>query len=106
MSGEPPRAHRILEDASTAFIEERFDDAKRLIVPLSKEAPDVPEVRELCGLVLYRLGRWSDARRELRNAYALNGDVTNHPVLMDCERALGNARAVAEIWESLGKVSA
>ncbi len=79
----------------------RFTDALRAIKPLTEETPMVPAVRELAGLAAYRAGRWREAARHLR---ALDGlaDATEHmPVLMDCERALGRPKKVAEVWTEL-----
>ena len=79
----------------------RFTDALRAIKPLTEETPMVPAVRELAGLAAYRAGRWREAARHLR---ALDGlaDATEHmPVLMDCERALGRPKKVAELWTEL-----
>ncbi len=99
------RSRQRLDEAAEAFLAERFVDARRALQPLVKSAPDVPEVRELQGLILYREGKWEAARRELEAFYALTRDVSQHPVLMDCERALGNPAAVQELWGELGDIS-
>jgi tetratricopeptide (TPR) repeat protein len=79
----------------------RFQDALRAIKPLTDETPRVPAVRELAGLSAYRAGRWREAARHLRALDEL-ADATEHmPVLMDCERALGRPKKVAELWSDL-----
>jgi tetratricopeptide (TPR) repeat protein len=61
----------------------------------------VPAVRELAGLAAYRAGRWREAGRHLR-AFDQLADATEHmPILMDCERALGKPKKVAELWAEL-----
>ncbi len=99
------RAARRLSEASRAFAAERFEEARRLLVPVAREAPEVAEVRELYGLVLYRLGRFNQALRELEAFRVLSGSVEQHPVLADCHRALHRWADVEELWRELGAVS-
>ena len=58
-------------------------------------------MRELYGLTLYRLGRWREAVRELRAFHDLTGSFDQHPVIADCERALGRDKAVLATWDEL-----
>ena len=89
------------ESAWGSYERGRFQDALRAIKPLTEETPQVPAVRELAGLAAYRAGRWREAARHLRALDAL-ADATEHlPVLMDCERALGKRKKVAELWAEL-----
>jgi tetratricopeptide (TPR) repeat protein len=53
----------------------------------------------------YRLGRWSLAQKELEAYIALTGSTEQHPVLMDCARALGRFKRVETLWEELRSVS-
>ena len=52
-------------DGAKAFEAERFGDARTQLGPIVKEAPELPEGRELMGLTLYRLGKWKDAIEHL-----------------------------------------
>ncbi len=89
------------EAAWGAYERGRFLDALRAIKPLTDETPQVAAVRELAGLAAYRAGRWREAARHLRALDAL-ADATEHmPVLMDCERALGHPKKVADLWTEL-----
>ncbi len=47
-------------------------------------------MRELLGLCLYRAGQYKAATEELERYAEITGDVDQHPVLMDCARALGD----------------
>ncbi len=96
---------RRLADAGDAFMAERFADARRTLQPLVKEAPEVAEVRELMGVTLYRLGRWTEAVEELETFRELAGSTEQHPVLADCHRALEHWGDVDALWDELGEVS-
>lgn len=105
--GEPRSTklqHR-LRDGGRAFGAERFDDARTALTPVVKEAPELPEGRELMGLTMYRLGRWKDAVTHLEAFRELSGSTEQHPVLADCHRALGNWADVSALWEELGDAS-
>jgi tetratricopeptide (TPR) repeat protein len=94
------------EDAARAFAAERFTEARSTLKPIEAEAPAVPEVQELYGLTLYRLGRWKEAATHLRDFVNLTGgSVEQHPVLADCERALGHHDTVDRLWLELREVS-
>lgn len=94
-----------LEEAAEAYEFERFDDSARILSGLAKEAPDVAEVRELLGLTRYRQERWRPAIRELERYRELTGSVEQHPVLMDCYRALGRWQEADELWDELRAAS-
>lgn len=96
---------RRFEEAARAFRAERFGEAGALLSRLSRDAPQVADVRELHGLVLYRLGRFDDAMAELEAFRELSGSVEQHPVLADCHRALGNTADVRALWLELGAAS-
>jgi tetratricopeptide (TPR) repeat protein len=102
---QAPKLAERLSDASRAFSRERYDDARRLLQPLVKQAPGAPAVRELYGLTLYRLGRWRDAVRELEQFRLLTGSTEQHPVLADCYRALGRYTEANELWQELREAS-
>ena len=60
-------------------------------------------MRELYGLVLYRLGRFDAAMAELEFFRELSGSVEQHPVLADCHRALGRWADVEALWKRVGR---
>lgn len=103
------RAERLegrLGEAATAFAGDRFGEARQILSPIAREVPDLPEVRELYGLTLYRLGRWKEAARELDAFVELSGGSTEqHPVLADCRRALRQYGEVDRLWEELRESS-
>ena len=89
-----------VREAGSLFGSDRHPEAEKLLAPIAVQAPDVAEVRELYGLVLYRLGHWRKAIRELEAFRSLAGDtLEQHPVLCDCYRALGRWAKVEEVWE-------
>lgn len=98
-------AARRFEAAARAFRAERFAEAQPLLSRLSREAPEVADVRELHGLVLYRLGRYRAAMGELEEFRELSGSVEQHPVLADCHRALRRWADVEALWQELGAAS-
>ncbi|MDQ4090895.1 MAG: tetratricopeptide repeat protein, partial [Actinomycetota bacterium] len=100
-----PRVERKLGQAADAFERDHVPDALRILRPLSKEAPNVPAVRELTGLAYYGTGQWALAAKELEAFRSLAGSVEQHPVLADCYRALKRYKAVAELWDELREAS-
>ena len=100
-----PRLARRLDEAGDAFAQERYQDAVKILRPIAREAPSVPEVRELLGLALYRLGRWRAAIEELEAFRAQTGSTEEHPVLADCYRAEHRWNEVHDLWEELRDVS-
>ncbi len=105
-SRDAARLELRLADASAAYERERYVDALSTLKDLVRIAPASSAVRELYGLTLYRLGRWKEARRELRSLYELTDSVDQHPVMMDCARALGDHDEVAELWAELRRAGA
>ena len=94
---------RRLGIATRAYERERYGEALAELRVLTRLAPEVAAVRELYGLTLYRLGRWREAARELRAFHDLTGSFDQHPVIADCERALGRDKAVVALWDALRK---
>jgi tetratricopeptide (TPR) repeat protein len=90
-----------LAEAARAYEHDRYREALTMLRTLSALAPESPSVRELHGLTLYRLGRWKDALRELQTAHELSGSYDQHPVMADCERALGRHQRVEALWTEL-----
>jgi tetratricopeptide (TPR) repeat protein len=97
-------AHR-MADATNAYEKERYQEARRILKALADEVPDVPAVRELYGLVLYRLGQWSAAAKQLEAFRQLTGSFDQHPVLADCYRALDRFEDADAIWAELREAS-
>ena len=98
-------AVRRFEAAAKAFRAGRFKEALPLLNRLARDAPEVADVRELHGLVLYRLGRYRAAMAELEYFRELSGSTEQHPVLADCHRALGRWADVEALWKELGEAS-
>lgn len=94
-----------LMEAADAFAHDRDREALRILRPLAHALPDAASVRELLGLVHYRLGNYGAGARELEAFVELSGSVEQHPVLMDCYRAKGRSRRVAKLWEELASAS-
>ena len=84
-----------------AYEQGDYYKAWRALDGMAKDAPKVPEVRELTGLTLYRLGRWELAARELEAFRELTGRIDLHPVLADCHRAQQRWVDVDELWAEL-----
>jgi tetratricopeptide (TPR) repeat protein len=92
---------RRLAIATRAYERDRYRESLTELRVLARLAPEVGAVRELYGLTLYRLGRWRDAVRELRAFHELTGSFDQHPVIADCERALGHDESVLALWDAL-----
>jgi tetratricopeptide (TPR) repeat protein len=90
-----------LADAIYSFERERYGDARRYLRHLARRAPTSPAVRELHGLVLYRMGKWSAAAEELEAFRTLTGSLDQHPILADCYRAMKRYRKADELWAEL-----
>ncbi|HEX2700189.1 MAG TPA: tetratricopeptide repeat protein [Acidimicrobiales bacterium] len=96
---------RRMAEAVKAYERDRYQDALTTLRPVARVAPMSPAVRELHGLTLYRLGKWTAAIRELEAFHALTGSYDQHPVLADCYRAKGRMGRVEELFEELRKSS-
>jgi tetratricopeptide (TPR) repeat protein len=104
----PLRGERLanrIADATYAYEHERYQEARRILRPLSEEAPNSPAVRELNGLVLYRMGQWSASANELERYRELTGSFDQHPVLADCYRAMRRYDEAEALWEALREAS-
>jgi tetratricopeptide (TPR) repeat protein len=104
----PERAKRLTErlaSASAALDRERFEEAKRMVTPLTRELPHVAAVHEVSGLASYRLGRWKQAAQSLELARQLHPDPALLPVLADCYRALRRWHDVDAIWDEIKSTS-
>ena len=100
------RALKRYEAALQAFEAHRYDDARKILNPMSKEYSGVSAVHEMLGLCLYRAGQWKRGLTELEVAVSINPDwIFNHPVIADCHRALGNHQMVEKYWRELADAS-
>ena len=104
-----PAAKRLIGKlalALDAFEKGRYQDAKRIIIPITRECEGVHLIHEIAGLSLYRLGQWRDAADHLEKARAaMPASTLNHPVLADCYRALMRYEKVDELWKELKDAS-
>src|SRR5579875_244659 len=94
-----------LADATYAFERERYPEARRMLRPLVEEVPASEAARELYGLVLYRLGQYAAAARQLEVFRELSGSLDQHPVLADCYRALRRYEDAERLWDELRQAS-
>jgi tetratricopeptide (TPR) repeat protein len=100
-----PRVRTELDEAAKAYDAEHYAEARRITAKLVDLAPEVPELRELHGLALYRLGRWRDAIVHLEAFRALTGTADENHVLADCYRALKRWGDVDDLWDELRSAS-
>ena len=92
--------------ALDAFERGRYQDAKKIIIPISRDCPGVELIHEIAGLSMYRMGQWRDAADHLEKARAsMPASTLNHPVLADCYRALMRYEKVDELWKELKDAS-
>ena len=98
---ERERLLRRVGEAGEHFLADRFGEVDDILRPMIKKYPQIPELHELYGLTLYRLGRWSDALERLQHFTDVTGDVDQFPVMADCYRALGEVQSVRKLWDEL-----
>ena len=99
------RLEKRLREAARAYEGERYDEALPVLRRLAQEMPNNADVRELIGLVHYRLGRWSDAIKDLEAYRQFSNSQDQHPVLADCYRALRRWDDVDRLWDELREAS-
>jgi tetratricopeptide (TPR) repeat protein len=105
---EPQRAARLSErlaSAAAALDRERFEEARRMVIPLVRELPQVAAVHEVSGLANYRLGKWKQAAQSLELARQLHPDPSLLPVLADCYRAQRRWMDVDSVWRDVRTAS-
>ncbi|MGD0882917.1 MAG: tetratricopeptide repeat protein [Acidimicrobiales bacterium] len=88
-----------------AYERERFRDAARILRTVVDAVPNAPSARELLGLCQYHQGHWKAALPNLEMFATLTGSVDQHPVRMDCQRALGRPKRVEALFDELRKGS-
>ena len=84
-----------------AYERERYRDASRILKTVADAVPNAPSVRELLALSQYHQGYWKAALVNLEAFAALTGSVDQHPVRMDCQRALGRPKRVEALFTEL-----
>lgn len=94
-----------LAKAQHALDRDRLDEARRIALPIAREAPGVAAVHEVLGLVAYRSGRWKQAVTELEQAQSLRPNVELLPVLADAYRGLSRWRDVERLWSEIKSLS-
>lgn len=94
-----------LKEAAKAYEAERYQEARKILVPLAERMPGNGVVRELLGLTYYGMGRWKDAIAELEAFRSLENSTEQHPVLADCYRALKQWSEAEALWDELREVS-
>lgn len=88
-----------------AFGRARYRDASRILRTVVEAVPEAPSPLELLGLAQYHQGNWKAALPSLERFAALTGSVDQHPVRMDCHRALGRPKRVEALFEELRRGS-
>lgn len=84
-----------------AYERERYRDASRILKAVVDAIPRSPSARELLGLSQYHQGYWKASLPNLEAFGALTGSVDQHPVRMDCHRALGRPKRVEALFTEL-----
>jgi tetratricopeptide (TPR) repeat protein len=84
-----------------AYQRERYRDASRILKTVVDAVPTSPSARELLGLSQYHQSYWKAALPNLEAFAALTGSVDQHPVRMDCHRALGRPKRVEALYAEL-----
>lgn len=88
-----------------AYQRGRYRDAARILKTVVDAVPAAASARELLGLSHYHQGHWRAALLELEAFESLSGSVDQHPVRMDCQRALGRPRRVESLFAELRRAS-
>ena len=84
-----------------AYQRERFRDAARILRTVVEAVPNAASAVELLGLSQYHQGNWKAALPSLEQFATLTGSVDQHPVRMDCHRALGRPKRVEALFNEL-----
>ncbi len=101
-----PRLGSRLAEAAHAYERGRYGDALRMVQSVARQASKSAAVKELHGLILYQLGQWRPALKELSDYHRLTASTDQYPVVADCHRALRHYDQVEEIWSELRRDSA
>ncbi|HKK21651.1 MAG TPA: tetratricopeptide repeat protein, partial [candidate division Zixibacteria bacterium] len=84
---------------------ERLDYARKLIEKAVEVKPDNPAYLDSYGWVLYRLGNFKDALKQLKKAVSLDSDPTIFDHLGDTYKALGNLSDARVWWQKALELS-
>ena len=84
-----------------AYQRERYRDAARILRTVVEAVPNAASAVELLGLSQYHQGNWKAALPSLEQFGTLTGSVDQHPVRMDCHRALGRPKRVEALFDEL-----
>jgi tetratricopeptide (TPR) repeat protein len=84
-----------------AYERERYRDASRILKTVVDAIPNAPSARELLALSQYHQSYWKAALVNLEIFATLTGSVDQHPVRMDCQRALGRPKRVEALFTEL-----
>ena len=104
----PQRSARVRERltaAAEALGRNRYDDARRMVSTVLRDAPNVAMGHEIAGQAFYATGQWRKAIAELELARELDHSLVHHPVLADSYRALKRYDKVEELWRELREAS-
>jgi tetratricopeptide (TPR) repeat protein len=95
-----------LQKAIDAFERERYAEASKLLVALSRQLPGMALVHELAGLCAYRQSKWRTVINELETVRVLDVSRTSVlPVLADAYRAVRRWAKVNDLWQELKGLS-
>lgn len=84
---------------------EKLDYARKLIEKAIEVKPDNPAYLDSYGWVLYRLGNFKDALKQLKKAVSLDSDPTIFDHLGDTYKALGNLSDARMWWQKALELS-
>jgi tetratricopeptide (TPR) repeat protein len=96
-----PRISERMAAGIGAYQRERYRDAARILRTVVDAVPNAPSPLELLGLCQYHQGNWKAALPNLERFATLTGSVDQHPVRMDCHRALGRPKRVEALFDEL-----
>ena len=96
---------KLFRNAAKAYEDERFEEARRKLRPLAKPTQRIPEIHELFGLIMYRLGKYEEASDALEQFRSIGSSTDQHPVLMDCYRAQERWADIDFLWNELREIS-
>ncbi len=88
-----------------AYERGRYRDAARILKTVVDAIPRASSARELLALSQYHQGHWKAALPNLEAFATLTGSVDQHPVRMDCQRALGRPKRVEALFDELRQAS-
>lgn len=99
--GKAKQVKEAVAQASALFEEGSYAEALAPLLRAKTDAPRSGAVREMLGLVYYRLGRWREAARELAAYRRLSGRRDQDHLYADAERALGKPERAVDILDDL-----